>query len=246
MYHVILCDDDIAFLEYMKGKIVEAGLKREEVCFYEYTSGENLAEGIKKLDCCDLLVLDMQLEEMDGDATAKIFREMFPSATLVFCTGVYQPTTKSFETQPYRYLMKSYSENVILEEMKAVVTHVIEKQQEPTVIGRSGEMLVRLRLDDILFIEISRRGSELHLHPSKLEKRKGKKLIAEKRVSELYNQLKNHGFEYAHNSYIVNLKYVNELKNGELKLADGTLLSVSRSREKEFKSAFIKSVARKY
>ena len=246
MYHVILCDDDIKFLEYMKGKIVEAGLQSDEITFHEYTSGERLAEGIKKLECCDLLVLDMQLEGMDGDATAKIFREMFPSATLVFCTGVYQPTTKSFETQPYRYLMKSYSEDLILEEMKAVVAHVIEKQQEPTVIGKNGEMFVRLRLDDILFIEIRRRGSELHLHPSKLEKGKGKKLIAEKKVSELYNQLKNHGFEYAHNSYIVNLKYVDELKNGELKLADGTLLSISRSREKKFKSAFVGSISDRY
>ncbi len=246
MYHIILCDDDAAFLGYMRNKIVEAGLPRDEVRFYEYTSGEMLVKYIKKLHCCDLLILDMQLEKMDGDAVAKIFRDAFPSATLVFCTGVYQPTTKSFETQPYRYLMKSYPDAVILQEMKAIAAHVIEKQQEPTVIGRCGEVLIRLNLEDILFIEISRRGSKLHLHPSKLEKSKGKKLIAEKKVSELYNQLKQHGFEYAHNSYIVNLRYVIELKNGELKLVDGTILSVSRSREKEFKSAFVGNVSDRY
>lgn len=246
MYHIILCDDDTVFLEYMKNKIIEAGLLPSESCFYEYVSGEALVAGIKRLDFCDLLVLDMKLEQMDGDAVAGIFRKKFPSATLVFCTGVYQPTTKSFESQPFRYLMKSYSESLMLRELKAVVAHVIAEQQKPAVIGKGGEFLIRLQPDDILFIEISRRGSELHLHPSMKEKSRGKKLIAEKKVAELYNLLKNHGFEYAHNSYIVNLKYVNEMRAGELRLTDGTMLSVSRSREKTFKAAFVESVSDRY
>lgn len=246
MYHIILCDDDIRFLRYMKNIIVEAGLERNDIRFYEYTSGEELERQLAGIENCDLLILDMQMPGMDGDAAARAFRRVFPSATLVFCSGVCQPTTKSFETTPFRYLLKGYTDARMLREVKAIVERIVDKKSYPVIIGRNADRLCRLRPDDILYIEISRRGSRIHLHPSRKEKKKGTEITADDRVSDLYKRLKSYGFAYAHNSYIVNVKYVEELHTKELELVDGTLLSVSRSREKEFRAAFVRGISDKY
>lgn len=246
MYHIILCDDDARFLVYMKNMIVKAGLNKADTCFYEYTSGEELERQLAGVGECDLLILDMQMKGMDGDEAARVFRRVFPSATLVFCSGVCLPTTKSFETTPFRYLLKSYTDEHMLKEVKAIVARIIDKKSEPIIIGKNVEGLCRLKPDDILYIEISRRGSRIHLYPKSNEKRKLLEAISEEKVAELYKRLNVYGFAYAHNSYIVNVKYVEELHTGELELVDGTLLSVSRSKEKEFKAAFVRGISDKY
>ena len=59
--------------------------------------------------------------------------------------------------------------------------------------------------------------------------------------------LKGYGFEYAHNSYIVNLNHVVKLKTeGVIKLSNGEELNVSRSRMPEFRRALAAVMSEKY
>ena len=58
--------------------------------------------------------------------------------------------------------------------------------------------------------------------------------------------LKSFGFEYAHNSYIVNLNYIKRMTTQELQMSDGTILSIARSKEKDLRAAFAKHMAQKY
>ena len=69
---------------------------------------------------------------------------------------------------------------------------------------------------------------------------------SKKRLPEMYAMLKNFGFEYAHNSYIVNLNHIKRKTTKELELSDGTVLSIARSKEKELRAAFAKYKAQKY
>jgi len=71
-------------------------------------------------------------------------------------------------------------------------------------------------------------------------------VTSKKKLAELYEQLKDYGFEYAHNSYIVNLRYIKRRIPGELELTDGTILTVSRSKEKRLREAMTRFVAQKY
>lgn len=55
-----------------------------------------------------------------------------------------------------------------------------------------------------------------------------------------------HNFAYAHNSYVVNLKYVAKVEGNLLVLMDGTALTISRSRKEEFHKAFARYLGNKY
>lgn len=47
-------------------------------------------------------------------------------------------------------------------------------------------------------------------------------------------------FAYAHNSYLVNLQHVTYLNTTELTLSDNSMLTISRSRQKEFQAMFFR------
>ena len=58
-------------------------------------------------------------------------------------------------------------------------------------------------------------------------------------LGDLYERLAGRGFEYAHNSYIVNLAKVEGLEKNVALLQMGIQLNVSRSRKGQFADALI-------
>ncbi len=73
------------------------------------------------------------------------------------------------------------------------------------------------------------------------------RITTKKKLPELYEELKDFDFEYAHNSYIVNLHYVIKMKSeGVLKLCNGCELNVSRSRLPDFRKALSRVMGEKY
>ena len=247
MYNIIICDDDREFVDYVKGVIVKSGIDKGEIQFSEYYSGEELVQGIRNKKRCDLLILDMQMENLDGHETAARFREFFPKSILVFCSGVRMPTDESFKATPFRYLLKSYSEERMILEMCAVVRQIKENQEVPRIIGNYYRNSVALVPDDILYIENTKNGSRIHVNEDQIEYSFENKLTTRQKLGELFEILHSFGFAYAHNSYIVNLRYVVKMcSDGEMKLKDGTILTISRSRLKEFRNSFAEWVSRKY
>ena len=242
MYHIAICDDDIVFIRYIKRLFLENGKLGEAINFYEYLSGEELIRDMRKQEKYDLLILDIRFEGMDGNAVAKVFRKQFPDTVLVFCSGVSLPTVESFETAPYRYWLKEYTEERLKKELDIVIRKMKENQIPPFIMGKKGNLMVRLHVGNVEYIEISKRGSKLYCTVDGTEE----VFTSDKKVSEFYDLLKEFGFAYAHNSYIVNLDYVAAVSTTDLELINGQRLSVSRSRAKEFKKAFAWKLAQKY
>ena len=126
MFHILICDDDEKYIEYLINLFLKEGLSREESLFYRFTSGEELVASLEKQGECDLLILDMQMKDYDGHKTARLFRNYFPNSVLVFCSGVRKPTDESFKTMPFRYLMKDYSEIKMCSEIRDIIKRVKE------------------------------------------------------------------------------------------------------------------------
>ena len=97
--------------------------------------------------------------------------------------------------------------------------------------------------DEVLYIENYRYGSILHMYNKEIKEQ----ITSEKKLPELMNILASNGYAYAHNSYIVNLKYVVRLSSdGVIKLVSGEMLNVSRSKLSTFKKSFSEWLSRKY
>lgn len=238
MYHIVICDDEKGFVQYMQSVILQCGICKEEVKFYEYYSEDVLISDFNILTECDLMILDVKNTDGQRQETAVSFRKHFPDTLLVYCSGRCQPTDETFKTMPYRYLLKSYSDKRMIMEMQEVVQAMRKKKAESYISGYYYYTFVKVKCSDILYIENCKRGSLIHVNREKMEFDIGEKLTTNKKIAQLYETLQNCGFGYAHNSYLVNLQYVEKmLPDGELLLEDGTILMVSRARLKEFRKA---------
>ncbi|MBR1740947.1 MAG: LytTR family transcriptional regulator DNA-binding domain-containing protein [Lachnospiraceae bacterium] len=246
MYRIAICDADASFLKYMKEMILRCDIRLEEVEFYDYTSGEDFAGHLNLLPSCELLIVDMQLKGMDGHETARHFRKYFPHSVLVFCSGDAAPTEESFKVAPYRYLSKKYSDERMVSELGVVICRMKESSRAPVIIGKEHINIIRLRPDDILFIENWKYGSIIHVRREGMEYFSGETVSTERKIADLYPELKGHGFGYAHNSYIVNMNYVVQMKSqGIITLSNGQELNVSRSKLKIFRKELSELIERK-
>lgn len=247
MFHIVLCDDDSMFIKYLTEVMKKAGLKETEAMFYKYLSGEELIANLNKQLRCDLLILDMQMDKLDGHETAAKFREHFPKSVLVYCSGVHTPTDESFKAIPFRYLLKSYSEEKMICELECIIEEMKLKCTGPVIIGKYYYNIVQVKAEDILYIENIRNGSHIYVRSDSVEYSYDKSITSDKKLAQQYEILHDYGFEYAHNSYIVNLSYVVRMQsNGEITLIDGTRLNVARSKLKTFRTAFAEWNSKKY
>ncbi len=247
MYYIAICDDDIHFIRYMKTMLSKAGISENSCTYYEFQSGKDFIDAFDNISCIDLLILDIQMPELDGNEIAKQFRYHFPNSVLVFCSGVYKPTVKSFEPNPFRYLLKEYTSTQIIKELKVIMREVDAKKVEPDILGSWYHYSVSLKPADILYISNERNArSRIYINPKSKNFSHEQKITSKQKLNTLYQLLKDYGFAYAHNSYIVNLRYIKRTSPTELELTDGTLLSIARSKEKELRMAFATYVSKKY
>lgn len=82
MFNVAICDDDKNFIQYVEDIIKELGYA-EDVKFFEYLSGEEFLFDIDERGDLDLVVLDIQMGETDGNQVSVELRKRYKSTTLV-------------------------------------------------------------------------------------------------------------------------------------------------------------------
>lgn len=246
MLKIAICDDDNIYIQYMEKMLIKSGLDKEVAEFYTYNSGPALLADCNKNIDFDALFLDVQMNGMDGNETAKYFRKKHQSTLLIFCSGVYQPTVESFKVTPFRYLLKQYTDEVMLKELSEIIEVLKERKKMPYIVGKHGNTTIKIKPEEILYISVAKRGSHIYVCAEGLINEFGEKIACKEKVSELYKVLKFCGFAYAHNSYIVNLQYIVSKRQAEVELTNGTILTISRSKEKIFRTALTEHLAGKY
>lgn len=218
----------------------QCDIHKEDVKFYKYYSQNELVDNFNTIMECDLMILSVRGMGKSTQETAALFRKHFPDAVLVYCSDLCQLTDECLKTMPYRYFLKSYTKKRMLAEMREVVDAMKKNKAETYIGGYYYYTFVRIKVSNILYIENYKRGSIIHVNKEKMKFDIGERLTTNKKIEQLYEILQKNGFGYAHKRYLVNLQYVEKmLPNGEIWISDGTILTVSRSRLKEFRKALM-------
>lgn len=182
------------------------------------------------------------MPKIDGNQTAKTFRDMNKDAVLVFCTNYQHPTTESFKVQPYRYIMKDLRNRMLMEEMPDIIQEMMIHTEVPYLNITDDGNIYRIPVNQILYISVVKRGSIVHQYSNATDK----ETSCRETVKELYVQLSDMGFEYAHNSYIVNMANIIHVSKNVITLKDDTELNISRSRKNQFDESFSNFLHKRY
>lgn len=171
----------------------------------------------------DAVFIDIQMPYINGMQLAEKLREVDTAVTIVFITNMsnfaingYSVNAADFVVKPVAY----YSFSAMMSKISRIAERLAKEIMIKTPDGG-----VRLKTDEILFVEIADHKVVYHTDKENIE--------IWGTLTEQENKLSGCGFARCNNYCIVNLKYVDKITAGYLTIGDNTI-SITRTRKREF------------
>lgn len=233
MLHVTICDDDKFFLERISGeckKILEKSVDNIEI--HTFLDGKQVLEMDEDQEE-SIFIIDIEMPDMDGFVLAEEIRKKHKSAFLIFCTSHKELVYSSFDYEPFWFLCKdNYSEH--LEKVLKKVLQKIEEEKREYVFNINGEFVV-VKIAEILYIDV-------YLHKITVHLMDGSYFTYRGRISDIEKEFSQNRFVKINSGCLVNLLWIRKVKENEIQLKNGELLSVSRSNTKNVRDCFLEYV----
>ncbi len=182
----------------------------------------------------DLLFLDVQMPEITGISLLKVLKKR---PLVVLTTAYSEYALEGYELDVADYLLKPItferflkSVDKIMQRLEAEPKHVITQAQNspaPTfVFVKDGTKLVKIQLDEILYVEGLKDYVTIHTTHQKI--------TTLQRMKALEEQLPADKFIRIHNSYIVALNAIEVVQKNEVEIK-GASLPIGDTYRKSFK-----------
>ncbi len=239
MIHIAICDDEDGFL-FLEQKLVSAYMENHDYQYHvdTFSSGIDFLQSNENIGNFDIIFLDINMNKLDGIETAKKIRECGSQAYIVFVTAFITYALEGYKVDAIRFLLKESEslEPSIEECLDSIILKMNYKENRETFIFLEGEKT--LSPDDIVYIE-----SNLHKLTFYLAEENMKSYSMYEKLDVLDKRLCRYDFCRIHKSFLVNLKYVQEIERYSAKLTENIChishLSVSQSRYNHAKEQFI-------
>ena len=216
-YRAAICDDSAADCKYIRKLISEWAQERNiTVNAEEFPSAESFLFRYAENKTFDLLLLDIEMDGMDGVTLAKRIRRENEAVQIIFITGYSDYIAEGYEVAALHYLMKPVNQ----EKLFSVLDRALEKrrQEEGCLnLELSGEML-RIPFYEIRYLDVHQNYVTIHC----------KKEYTVKRTLSEFEKLLDQRFFRAGRGLIVNLTQIRRVTKTDVFLADGTVLPLPR------------------
>jgi len=184
----------------------------------------------------DLLFLDVQMPEITGISLLKILKK---KPLVVLTTAYSQYALEGYELDVADYLLKPITFERFLKavdkvtqrlESSAPVIQPVTPEQSTSatafIFVKDGTKLVKVKLDDILYIEGLKDYVTIYTTSHKV--------VTLQRLKALEEQLPSNKFIRIHNSYIVSLDAIDVIQKNEVQIK-GVVLPVGDTYRKSFR-----------
>lgn len=224
MYRIGICDDDAVMCSELE-KMIEAYAKENHVALETviWYTGEALYGFLCVGNRVDLLFLDIKLKGLSGiEVGAFIRNELGDRKTaIVFISRGSQYAMQLFRLQPIDFLLKPLD----YEKIDDVLTfwNRLNRSAEKCLEIRSGKRFFRIPYDDILYL---------------YSDNKTVNVVMEGREERFYGKLVSmrdilpENFVTIHQSYIINVNYMEECFYEKVRMSNGALLNISQTYRK--------------
>ena len=223
MIRVAIVEDDSMYQEKISGFIrkyeAESGERFEISQFYD---GYDIIDKYKM--GYDMIFMDIQMKTMNGMAAAKKIRRIDQNVILIFITNMSQYATQGYEVEALNYILKPVTYFAFSQELAKAVKRLKRKSSSfITVMQNKG--VLRLDVSRISYLESEGHQITVHTDDGVYSFRGTMKEMEEK--------LADKGFARCNSGYLVNLRYVEEIRQNFVTVA-GEELQISRPRKKSF------------
>lgn len=224
--NIAICDDSKEDRSALKALLE---VYEQDFEIREYGSGNDLCGDMDFVRKCGIVFLDINMDGMDGLEAAGQIKSECPKVHIVLVTAYVNYALDGYKVKASRFLLKDDLEQTLQECMDDILREIM--QEERVVEFGFVEGNIRLRVDDIIYIETNRHKNVFYT--------KRQTLSIYRKMDELEEDLKGMGFVRAHQSFLINMKYIERISSYIMFLTTGQEISVPKSRYPEVKRQYI-------
>ncbi len=235
MIKIAICDDEDYFketiLNLLKDYFLDKGIDYEAKVF---DSGIQLIELEESIRNYDLIFLDINMPELNGIETAKQIRNYTQDTFLVFISSYLEYSLEGYKVNAIRYLLKNSDnfEREFAECLDAIISKIDYAKIKQLFEFKEGKREVQL--DNIMYVE-----SNLHKLTFSIMEDEVVKYTMYEKLDIIEEKMRIKSFCRIHKSYLVNLKYIVDMRRYKVILVDRQELNTSKARYKDVFMQFL-------
>lgn len=223
MIRLAIVEDDTLYVkqlnEYMASYEKE---KKQSFSITVFRDGEDIVENYKAE--FDIILMDIQMQFMDGMSAAQMIRERDKGVIIIFITNMINYAVKGYEVDALDYIVKPITYSTFSQKLTRAIDRIHKDDTHYIMIPISGGMH-KVDIAGVLYIESQSHTMYYHLPHGTL--------TSKGRLEDLEKELENFGFYRSNKGYLVNLYHVDGVRDGCC-VINGEMLPISRRKKAEF------------
>lgn len=230
---IAICDDEAIWRQQLKEIVVQwANIHKLPLSVELFSGSEGFLFAFEQEKDWDLLLLDIEMDGKNGMELAQTLRQEGCDAAIIFTTGYEEYMPQGFEVGAMQYLIKPVKEEKLIACLDRIQERV--SVSEPKVIFTTAEPAKLSFIPSrIWYVEARGHGCILNTENRSYELKES--------ISETEAVLRETGcIVKCHRSYLVNLRFISEIRREEIILDDGRRIPVSKSTYRKLNEAFIR------
>lgn len=223
MRNVAIIEDEAKEKDALIGHLERYGEKTgEKFKFFWFSSAEKFLTGY--VADYDVVFMDIELPGMNGMEAARTLRKMDGEVVLVFVTNISQFAVGGYEVGAFDFILKPVTYPSFFLKFSRIMQKI--KSNDDIRIVIKGKQVTKCILSsDIKYVDVVNHQLTYHLNSGNV--------LSTGTMKKVIDLLKGVGFVLCNQSYLVNLRYITEFSESEVKVGDDWL-PISRPKRKEF------------
>lgn len=227
-WKVALCDDEDIVCQQLESYLNRFSVEYQEPVELEvFRSAEELLAAEASYS---ILLLDIQMEGMNGMNAARELRRRGCAAMIFFITSMTQYAIEGYEVHAFSFLKKPLRYELFAERMRDALRG-LKRSAGQLLQFRTANGLIQVNTNEVCYIESFRH--EIRFVCTHFSFSQG-----EAPLSVLERKLSQCGFFRTHKSYLVNMRNIRLIGDAEISMVDGHSVPLSKHRRREFLSAY--------
>lgn len=228
---VAICDDCEGDRKFLRKLLEDYNHKNSQrLQITEYAIRKLFETNPDELKGCKLVFLGINKKGTDGLKMAGAIREKYPELPIVLVTAYVGYALEGYKVHASRFLLKENLEQTIDECLDDILKEIRKRNrilQFSFVEGRKS-----IKADEVIYIETARHKNIFYV---------GEQTYSiYKKLDEIEEELKGMDFLRIHQSFLVNMLYIEKISSYVLRLSTGKELSVPKARYPEVKRQFMR------
>ena len=214
----LICDDEIHYANAIKESIERWKKKTGNVSItYDvFRSSEDMLDSLRNQTIYDLVFLDIQFPaELNGLQVAKQLRMLNDQVVIVFVSNYDEYAIDGYKVNALRFLTKPISDNQVFECLDIAYRQWQITSANAVIVLETKQQIHKISNNSIVYIES--RAHYLDIHTLNIE---NGTITIRMKIGEILKDLPSDMFVQCHQSYIINLLYVQRLTRTRVTLTN--------------------------